>query len=220
ALAHARQEDDGLAQRLGRDRARVRADAAERLAAVDHGDAAAELGGLDRGALAARTGADGEEVVVELHRPVIGAPGQGLTGNGVWRSGDGLVIIRDVESTPQRHPHAGRVRALRPRAAITLEPTHPFAFDATFHKPDHFPSQDTAWEPGVRWQTMRFRGRVLGLRIEEAPAEVRVGVWAERPVPRTLLAPLSGEVAWRANLRLDLGDFERRARRDGQLAPA
>ena len=103
---------------------------------------------------------------------------------------------------------------------ITLEPTHPFAFDATFHKPDHFPSQDTAWEPGVRWQTMRFRGRVLGLRIEEAPAEVRVGVWAERPVPRTLLAPLSSEVAWRANLRLDLGDFERRARRDGQLAPA
>src|SRR6185437_1416971 len=79
ALAHAGQEDNGLAQRLGRDRARVRADPAERLAAVDHGDAAAELGGLDRGALAARARADDEEVVVELHAVVIGGGRRGLT---------------------------------------------------------------------------------------------------------------------------------------------
>ena len=37
--------------------------------------------------------------------------------------------------------------AQRRQATIELEPTRPFAFDATFHKPDHFPSQDTAWEP-------------------------------------------------------------------------
>jgi 3-methyladenine DNA glycosylase/8-oxoguanine DNA glycosylase len=108
---------------------------------------------------------------------------------------------------------------LRRRATIELEPSQPFAFDSTFHKPDHFPSQDAAWEPGVRWQAMRFQGRLLGLRIEEAASQVRVGVWADAAVPETFLAALAEELAWRANLRLDLADFERRARRDRELAP-
>ncbi len=105
------------------------------------------------------------------------------------------------------------------RATIELEVTQPFAFDATFHKPDHFPSPDTAWEPGVRWQTIRLGGRLLGLRIEDAGKLVRVGVWADAGIPRAFLGALADELLWRANLRLDLADFERLARRDGQLAP-
>lgn len=49
--------------------------------------------------------------------------------------------------------------ALRACDTLKLRPTAPFNFDATPHKPDHFPSADTAWEPGVRWQTMRWRGK-------------------------------------------------------------
>jgi 3-methyladenine DNA glycosylase/8-oxoguanine DNA glycosylase len=109
-------------------------------------------------------------------------------------------------------------RILRRQATLELEPIQPFAFDATFHKPDHFPSQDTAWEPGVRWQTMRFEGRVLGLRIEDATPGVRVGVWADARPPKSFLAALAEELAWRANLRLDLADFQRLARRDRALA--
>jgi DNA-3-methyladenine glycosylase II len=104
-----------------------------------------------------------------------------------------------------------QARTLRRQATLELEPAQPFAFDATFHKPDHFPSQDTAWESGVRWQTMRFQGRLLGLRIEDAPPHVRVGVWAERRVPELFLGALTEELAWRTNPRLDLADFERRA---------
>jgi 3-methyladenine DNA glycosylase/8-oxoguanine DNA glycosylase len=108
---------------------------------------------------------------------------------------------------------------LRRQATIELEPTQPFGFDATLHKPDHFPSPDTAWEPGVRWQTMRYRERLMGLRIEDAPPRVRIGVWAEAPILDSFLDALADELAWRANLHLDLADFERVARRDGELAP-
>ena len=45
ALAHAREVEDGLAQRLRRDRARVHADAADHLPAIDDRDALAELRG-------------------------------------------------------------------------------------------------------------------------------------------------------------------------------
>jgi DNA-3-methyladenine glycosylase II len=116
-------------------------------------------------------------------------------------------------------PRAGEARVLRHQGTIELEPTQPFAFDATFHKPDHFPSPDTAWKPGVRWQTMRYEDRMMGLRIEEAAPRIRVSVWAEARVTQPFLDALAEELAWRANLRLELADFERIALRHGELAP-
>jgi 3-methyladenine DNA glycosylase/8-oxoguanine DNA glycosylase len=123
--------------------------------------------------------------------------------------------------SPRGHQNAVSkdARHLRCRATIELEPTAPFAFDATFHKPDHFPSNDTAWAAGVRWQTMRFEDHLFGLRIEDATPRVRVGVWADDQIPRSTLAAIGDELVWRANLRLDLTGFEQLARGDPELAP-
>lgn len=49
---------------------------------------------------------------------------------------------------------------------IILTPTAPFNFDATFYKPDHFTSGDNFWQPGIRWQTRRWRGKKFGLKVE------------------------------------------------------
>ncbi len=54
--------EDGLAQRLRRDRARAQGDATERRPAVDDRGPVAELGGRHGGALATRPGAEGDEV--------------------------------------------------------------------------------------------------------------------------------------------------------------
>lgn len=129
------------------------------------------------------------------------------------------VIIRHVVLEREGEADSNRALSLRRRATLELEPTQPFAFDATFHKPDHFPSRDTAWEPGVRWQTMRFRRQTLGLRIEEAGSRVRVGIWAASRVSEAFLEALADELTWRGNLRLDLAGFERHARRDAYVAP-
>lgn len=111
------------------------------------------------------------------------------------------------------------VTRLHEVATLDVVPTQPFAFDATFHKPDHFPSQDTAWEPGVRWQTLRLGDQSFGLRIEDATPNVRIHVWARGRVSGQLLGTMAEELSWRANLRLDLADFEHCARRDPALAP-
>ena len=126
----------------------------------------------------------------------------------------GSAINRPLSAGPEGQAVCGAARVLHRQATIELEPTQPFAFDATFHKPDHFPSPDTAWEPELRWQTMRFQGRLLGLRIEDAAPRVRVGVWADARVSEPFLGVVADELAWRANLRLDLADFERRTRLD------
>ena len=56
---------------------------------------------------------------------------------------------------------------MRHKKEIALAPKPPFHFDATMHKPDHFPAADNAWAPGVRWQTARWQGKALGLKFED-----------------------------------------------------
>ena len=80
-LVQAGQVQDGLAQGLGRDRARVQADAADHVLALDDRHPPLELGRGDRGLLAAGTRADHQHVVV-VHmiqcdhcRPGFEAPG-------------------------------------------------------------------------------------------------------------------------------------------------
>ena len=60
-----------------------------------------------------------------------------------------------ADTTPKRLLRAQVRRRLTPRSStrvVELAPTPPFHFDSTLHKPDHFPSADNEWQPGVRWQ--------------------------------------------------------------------
>ncbi len=109
------------------------------------------------------------------------------------------------------------------RQTIDLVPRAPFDFDATVHKPDHFPSADNAWVPGVRWQTMRWQGCALGLVLENCGTRshpgIRLSAWSENELGRMFLDDLALEVTQRLNLSLDLAEFNRRFRDDAQLGP-
>ncbi len=109
------------------------------------------------------------------------------------------------------------------RHEIALTPTAPFNFDATFHKPDYFPTPDNHWEPGVKWHTMLWQGTHLGLRLQNegtvAKPGVRLFVWAARRLSRDFLAGVAEELSYRFNLQLDLTDFNKRFRKDSQLGP-
>jgi 3-methyladenine DNA glycosylase/8-oxoguanine DNA glycosylase len=109
------------------------------------------------------------------------------------------------------------------RHVVHLVPVAPLHFDATVHKPDHFPSPDNAWSPGIRWQTMRWRGVPLGLRLQDvgtvdAP-RVDVHVYAAQDLDATYLAALSDEIVYRYNLALDLAPFYEQCQGDPQLGP-
>ncbi len=100
---------------------------------------------------------------------------------------------------------------LENRHIVTLIPTSPFDFDLTFHKPDHFPSSDSGWEPGRRWQTMLWEGTRLGLVLENAGTvehpEVVVHVFSQGELDPAFLERLARELTWRYNLDLDLSEF-------------
>lgn len=113
--------------------------------------------------------------------------------------------------------------ALRLRARITIRPTAPFLFDATFHKPDHFTSGDNLWQPGIRWQTWLQDGVPLGLKFENkgttAKPRVRVAIYAAKNLRRDFIASLTEEIRYRYNLDLDLKPFYAQFKTDAILGP-
>ncbi len=106
-------------------------------------------------------------------------------------------------------------------SSLTLTPRAPFAFDATFHKPDHFASQDNEWQPGVRWQTWQWRGQCLGLKFASAGTvdkpSVTVMIYANQPVKD--IDALEAEIRYRYNMDLDLTDFYQKFAYDDLLGP-
>jgi 3-methyladenine DNA glycosylase/8-oxoguanine DNA glycosylase len=102
-------------------------------------------------------------------------------------------------------------------------PRAPFAFDATFHKPDHFTSGDNAWEPGIRWQTWNWQGKQLGLKFVRhgTPLEpsILVELYSQHALDDAFINTLVDEVCYRYNLNVDLSAFYRAFADDPVLGP-
>jgi len=114
-------------------------------------------------------------------------------------------------------------KILSDKQIVELLPTAPFNFDATLHKPDHFPSADHAWQPGVRWQTMLWQGKQLGLKFENwgevDHPNISLSIWSAEKLDQDFIDQLIEEINYRYNFRFDLADFYRRFGTDRQLGP-
>ena len=117
------------------------------------------------------------------------------------------------------------MEAVRLGATEELEilPSAPFLFDATMHKPGHFPSADNAWQPGIRWQTMLWQSVPLGLKFEnvgdvDAP-RVRLSIYSAQPLSPHFLDSLRAEIEARYQFGLDLADFYARFSAHPRLGP-
>ncbi len=103
------------------------------------------------------------------------------------------------------------LKRLDHQTCVEIIPTCPFHFDSTVFKPAHFPSSDTQWESGRRWQTMLWRGKPLGLILEnrgstERP-RIRLHIYSAAELGSESVDSLRQEIEYRFNLQLDLEDF-------------
>lgn len=116
-----------------------------------------------------------------------------------------------------------KVVALRRRAVQFLNPRAPYNFDATLHKPSHFPSSDCLWEKGKYWITMRWRGVPLGLKFENRGTvnkpKIRLTVYSQRALNQRFCDDLIVEIAYRFNITTETAEFIKRFRKDRVLAP-
>lgn len=112
---------------------------------------------------------------------------------------------------------------LRKVSTVEVIPTSPFAFDATFHKPSHFPSNDNIWKPGIRWQTWRWQGIPLGIKFNylgiRSKHKINIDIYSSKVLKKELIDSLIQEVRYKFNLDLDLADFNKKLSSDEILGP-
>lgn len=91
------------------------------------------------------------------------------------------------------------------------------------HKPDHFPSQDTDWVMGSRWQTMLWNGQRLGLKFVNAGTvkkpKINLEVYSGDKLSPDYINSLTEEIDYRYAFQADLSDFVDKFRDDPQLGP-
>jgi len=113
--------------------------------------------------------------------------------------------------------------ALNTRFVVEVKPKAPFNFDATVHKPSHFPAPVEDYRKGVFWRTMRIGNKVLGLKMTnrgsvDAPL-VSVTFCSEKPFPKKEQNELMNELRWRYDFDGDLSEFSQKFSRDKILGP-
>jgi 3-methyladenine DNA glycosylase/8-oxoguanine DNA glycosylase len=113
--------------------------------------------------------------------------------------------------------------AVSRQSTFVIEPSAPFHFDGTFHKPSRFPAPLDAWEPGKFWTAMRVGASVYGLKITNAGVasrpKIRADVFHRRKPTASELKAIRAEISYRFDLYADLSEFNRAARADRRFAP-
>lgn len=109
------------------------------------------------------------------------------------------------------------------RQQIKLRPTAPFAFDPTFHKPDHFATGDNEWQPGIRWQTCLWNDQSLGLKFVNVGKInnplIELQIYSNSKLSQKSLNSLGREINYRYNLDIDIRPFYRQFEKDNILGP-
>ncbi|MBI4276600.1 hypothetical protein HY629_02040 [Candidatus Uhrbacteria bacterium] len=109
------------------------------------------------------------------------------------------------------------------KTSVTLYPKPPYHFDATLHKPSHFPSSDNVWEKGKYWITMLWNAQLLGLRLEDkgtmSVPRIRVTVFSKNALSRECYDTLTQEFRYRFNIETDIAPFIQKYQHDRVLGP-
>ncbi|MBL7175947.1 MAG: hypothetical protein ISS66_09005 [Desulfobacteraceae bacterium] len=104
-----------------------------------------------------------------------------------------------------------------------LVPILPFHFDATIYKPDHFPSADSSWKPGIRWQTMLWQNKPLGLKFENqgdiGQPIIKLSIWSYDQLTPDFLSQFYDEITFRYCLQHDLTEFNESFKNDPHIGP-
>ena len=117
----------------------------------------------------------------------------------------------------------GKIINLNKKFSVTLKPVTPYNFDATIHKPSHFPSSDNEWKKGKYWITMVWRGKYLGLKLEDkgtiAKPKIKLTVYSKGTLSKEFKQGLIPEIKWRFNLKQDISEFDKKLKKDRFLVP-
>jgi len=106
---------------------------------------------------------------------------------------------------------------------LSLKPVAPFNFNATVHKPSHFPAPVEYYEQGRYLFSLRLRSQIIGVEMinrgsTEKPA-IDLALYAKSSLKPADLSDIRQAVTGRFDLESDLSEFYNGFAKDKILAP-
>jgi 3-methyladenine DNA glycosylase/8-oxoguanine DNA glycosylase len=97
------------------------------------------------------------------------------------------------------------------QAEIYLNPSIPFNFEGTFHKPSHFESNDVLYIKDTFWQSMRFKKNAYGLKFinfgKSYSPKLKLEIYSQKIIPDAIQSEIINEVEFRYDLNADMQSF-------------
>jgi len=108
------------------------------------------------------------------------------------------------------------------KSVRNIKPIRPYNFDANMHKPSHFPSSDSLWKEGKYWISMVWRGKFLGIKLENKGTIdnplVKVYIFSSENLSKDFIDSLIEEIKWRFNFEQDISGFCNRPRKESKIS--
>ncbi len=103
-----------------------------------------------------------------------------------------------------------------------LFPISPFNFNATMHKPSHFPDQLTIYEKDKFWQTIRLNNEIFGIKMENFgnthKPKIKITIFSKSKLTENQIDSVKKELSWRYDLNTNLLDFNQEFKSDKFLS--
>jgi 3-methyladenine DNA glycosylase/8-oxoguanine DNA glycosylase len=116
-----------------------------------------------------------------------------------------------------------RPLTLNQACEVELQPTAPFHFDGTVHKPSYFPTPDNAWQSGTYWSTLRLRDACYGLKLHDVGSvdapRVVLTIYSDHRLGAGELAAVMDQVTFAYALYDDLSEFNALLEGDELMRP-
>ncbi len=116
-----------------------------------------------------------------------------------------------------------KIIKLNKKFSVLLKPTPLYNFNATIHKPSHFPSSDNVWEQDNYWIMMFWKDDIFGLKLENkgtvANPKVKLTVYSRKPIKPEIKKEIIPEIEWRFNIKSDIAEFSKKFKNDKVLGP-
>lgn len=111
-----------------------------------------------------------------------------------------------------------KILKLDKKRIIKLFPKVPYNFDATLHKPSHYPSSDNYWEKGKYCITMVWQNQVLGLKLENRgdvdKPQIKITIYSQGNLTKDFLHNIVPELKHRFNSNSNISEFYQNFKND------
>lgn len=111
---------------------------------------------------------------------------------------------------------------LKKKYSTEIIPKGPYNFDKTVHDPSHFPTPIEIWKSEKFWKTMRFKNRILGIKLESIETtdkpKIRLTIFSTSKLSKKFIQDLIEDLNFRYGFDENLSEFYEKFKSDSLLS--